>query len=195
MPIVALISAWLVLGGVGVSILARADVLPDGASHVTEWPAGSRLTLSRARPTLLVFVHPQCPCSTATIAELERLVAHAGGRLDVAVVAFVPEDDPPAWHSTRLVETARSIPNVHVVFDVGGKEAKLFGAMTSGQALLFEPGGAVIFRGGLTASRGHEGDNDGRSAIEAIASGKAPLLRDVPVFGCQFAEPALENVR
>jgi hypothetical protein len=188
-PVLALAASWLVLATVGIAIVARADAQPARSSHVTELPTGSRLVLSKSRPSLLVFVHPQCPCSVATIAELERLLAHGGDRLDVQVVVFVPEGAPDGWRDTTLVTRARAIPGVRVVFDVDGREGELFGAQTSGQTLLFSPGGEVVFRGGITASRAHEGDNAGRSAIEAIAAGRTPLMHETSVFGCAFGAP------
>jgi hypothetical protein len=181
-----LAGAWLLVAIVGVTVVARADATPGESSGVARWPSSSHLSRSKNHATLLVFVHPQCPCSVATIAELERLVAHASGRLDVEVVVFLPADDPVGWRETALVERAQAIPGVHVVFDLGGREGALFAATTSGQVLLFEPGGETVFRGGITAARGHEGDNEGRSAIESIAAGRTPLLRDTHVFGCEL---------
>lgn len=183
----ALASAWLLLAFVGLFVVALADVVPDGASHLARWPASSGLSLSSTRATLLVFIHPQCPCSTATLAELEHLVAHDTGRLDVQIVVFLPEDAPDGWRETAVVKEARAIPGAHLVFDVGGREGQRFGATTSGQALLFEPGGEIVFRGGITVSRGHQGESDGRNAIEAIVAGRSPLLRETSVFGCAFA--------
>jgi hypothetical protein len=50
---------------------------------------------------------------------------------------------------------------VTAVADPDGEEAQRFGAATSGHVLLFDPAGELRFSGGITASRGHVGDNDG----------------------------------
>jgi hypothetical protein len=55
---------------------------------------------------------------------------------------------------------------------------------------LFDAGGDLLFRGGITEARGHWGDSEGRSAILSLlalehrpAAGRAGRL-DSPVFGC-----------
>jgi hypothetical protein len=51
---------------------------------------------------------------------------------------------------------------------------------------LYAPTGKLLFSGGITASRGHEGDNVGRSAIVSfILNGHAPV-NHTPVFGCSL---------
>src|SRR5262245_47226030 len=37
------------------------------------WPAGAQIRLAGDRPTILFFMHPKCPCTRASLAELERL--------------------------------------------------------------------------------------------------------------------------
>ena len=39
-------------------------------------------------------------------------------------------------------------------------------AITSGQTLLYDTKGHLVFSGGITGGRGHEGDNTGRESIE-----------------------------
>ena len=63
-------------------------------------------------------------------------------------------------------------------------EIKRFGAVTSGQTILYDADGNVEFSGGITLSRGHEGMSTGRSSIESILDGDEPKTRETPVFGC-----------
>src|SRR5690349_19429168 len=37
------------------------------------WPEASSIVRHAQRPTLLLFLHPHCACSRATVEELERL--------------------------------------------------------------------------------------------------------------------------
>ena len=60
--------------------------------------------------------------------------------------------------------------------------------MTSGHALLFDRDGHLLFSGGITPARGHEGDNFGASAIAARLAGR-PAPAETPVFGCPIAGP------
>jgi hypothetical protein len=107
-----------------------------------------------------------------------------------ATVVFVrPNGVPAKWEETDLWYDAQQIPGANVVNDPGGKEAALFGAEASGQTMLYDANGELQFSGGVTASRGHSGDNAGRSAIvELVASGRAEQ-RQTPVYGCYLHHP------
>ena len=74
-----------------------------------------------------------------------------------------------------------------VVFDPDGVEARRFGAETSGHTLLFGADGRLLFSGGITASRGHAGDNAGESAIVALVNNQTPTRTQTLVFGCSLA--------
>jgi hypothetical protein len=91
--------------------------------------------------------------------------------------------------SSRLIKTIDSIPGIIRKTDVSGQEAKLFGAKTSGDVLLFGANGNLIFAGGITASRGHEGDNNGADAmLKAIDDSRRATVSTTPVFGCSLEE-------
>ena len=54
--------------------------------------------------------------------------------------------------------------------------------------------GSLVFSGGITAARGHEGDNHGRSAIEDHLLHGGARVAHTPVFGCDlFAESTAEK--
>lgn len=56
--------------------------------------------------------------------------------------------------------------------------------ITSGQAVLYDASGNLVFSGDITGSWGREGTNAGREAIESILRGDEPSTRNTPVFGC-----------
>lgn len=182
---------WIGVAGLGFSALARYESRPGPESRgPAHWPAESRLTRNAGRPTLIVFVHPYCPCTAATLANLDRLMARCGGRLD-AVVAFAAlpglGDD---WRAAGLWGTASGISGVRAVCDEGGVEAGWFGAATSGEAFLYDASGQLQFSGGLTASRGHEGDDSGCDAIAAAVLNAVPGQWITPVYGCSIFNQA-----
>jgi len=74
--------------------------------------------------------------------------------------------------------------------DDDGVEAARFGAATSGQVILYDRDGRLLFSGGITASRGHAGDNDGRDAIVSLLGGGRGTRHSSPVFGCSLLEPS-----
>jgi hypothetical protein len=78
------------------------------------------------------------------------------------------------------------MPGVVVAIDPGGIEQQRFGARASGEVFLYKPDGELIFHGGITASRGHAGDNAGRAFLEAILLRQKPAGAKTPVFGCEL---------
>ena len=176
--------AWVLGVGAGSFVLfAHADA-PGATSAPPElWPRASKIDFAGDRPTLVLFAHPRCPCTTATIGELSVLMTNTGSRAAAHVLFFEPENDP-GWARGSLWDEASRIPGVSVNADPGGREASRFGAATSGDTFLFLASGALAFRGGITGSRGHAGDNAGRSAIEAIVAGRLATISTTPVFGC-----------
>src|SRR4051812_19393355 len=65
-----------------------------------DWPQSSAIARSRERPTMLVFVHPRCPCTRATIDELSRIVVENPQALYVKVLYYKPADADSAWDET-----------------------------------------------------------------------------------------------
>lgn len=139
-----------------------------------------------AGPTLVLLVHPKCPCSRATIGELTKLMTDCRGRLTATVLMVRPAGAAAGWERTDLWESAAAIPGVNIEVDPTGERARQFGAATSGQALLYSADGTLLFAGGMTESRGHSGDNAGRAAITAMVLGSATggAGARTPVFGC-----------
>lgn len=68
----------------------------------------------------------------------------------------------------------------------GGSEAARFHAQTSGYIPLYDRDGRLMFQGGITMSRGHSGDNPGRSALEGLSSEHISNRGKTPVFGCSL---------
>jgi hypothetical protein len=77
--------------------------------------------------------------------------------------------------------------------DVGGSVAGQFHANTSGEVLVYDSRGKLCFHGGITAARGHAGDNLGESAVIAIALGGKSYVERCPVFGCPFRAEVADN--
>lgn len=184
LPAVA-VGAWLLACGVGLCFLwsfASAPGLSGDAPR--SWPAESRLPAPAGVPELVLFAHPRCPCTRATLEELDRLMVRCAERCTAKVVFFLPEGEPETWAETDLWEHAVRIPGVTVLSDPGGREAARFGALTSGEVLLYAPGGALLYQGGITASRGHAGESAGSNALQALVRGELQGFSEAPVFGC-----------
>ena len=169
---------------------ARFEITP-GATQAAEatWPAASRLPLASDRATLVMFVHPRCSCSRASLQELLLLLSHCPGNVDAHVVFHRPSSQPLEWAKSDLWASLADVPGVTVHVDSESAEQRLFKSSVSGEVFLYLPTGQLAFHGGVTGRRGHVGENAGRAAIEALVQKReAPTSRTL-VFGCDL-EPA-----
>jgi hypothetical protein len=193
--ILALIAVWgmAVIGGE--VMMWRYQLTPGAppAPAPQSWPAGSAIPRHSDRPLLLMVAHPQCVCTRASLNELRRLVAQFEGLRPPPALylsLIVPEGAGADWIDGPVLRNASSIPEVHVVLDPGGRFAARLGTTTSGHVLLYGADDALLFSGGITSARAHEGDSAGQNAIVKALYGKTPPLRRSLVFGCGLNDPA-----
>ena len=178
---------WLIAVVAGLSLLARYERAPGlPADARAQWPAGTRLALDASRPTLVMLAHPRCTCTRASLAELAEVMARARSRPKAYVVFIKPGVMPADWEHSDLWQASARIPDVTIVRDDGGVEAQRFGAETSGQTFLYDAAGRLLFSGGTTGARGHEGDNAGRASILALLNRERTTMASSFVFGCSL---------
>jgi hypothetical protein len=193
-PAIKLIGAgflWLVAVTVGFALVTSYENSWGNAAHApTRWPGSTLIDLSHKRDSVLIFAHPGCPCTTATIEELNQLMCKRGSKVDAYVLLMTPSIKPANWSESPLRNRAASIKGVKVIADIDGAESRRFGASTSGQVLLFGTDEQLLFSGGITGSRGHVGDNLGLSGLIAALDARSEKTRHSPVFGCQLHNPA-----
>ena len=186
-PLMAMV--WLGGALAGSGALWRYSETPGRAADAgAYWPDGG-FTRDASRPTLVLFLHPHCGCSDATVEELAKLMTHLQQRVAVYVVVFRPADAAADWQRTGLWSNASRIPGVQMIVDDDARVAERFGVYVSGQSLLYDAGGRNVFRGGLTFARGHAGDNAGTAAVTEWVLTGASATRETPVFGCYLRTP------
>ena len=76
-----------------------------------------------------------------------------------------------------------------MVSDQANRETSLFQAAASGQTFLYDADGRLRFSGGITAARGHSGDNIGRSSIVSLVAGEGEAATNFSVLGCSLRGP------
>ena len=193
--IAILLWAVAVVGGT-VALWRYKMLAGETGPFAMRWPASSALRRAAGRPTLVVFAHPYCPCSRATVSELAIALSRRAGRTVTHVLFSVPSatpDEASRWDETPLWRAAARLPGVDVAIDVRGREARAFGARTSGQTFVYDAEGRLRFAGGVTAARGHEGGNAGLERMTAALDGwRDSRLLESPVFGCALEDPATE---
>lgn len=181
---------WSVLVVTGFGTLTQYSKTPgDAGTPSPQWPLTSSLVRSTVGATLVMFLHPHCPCSRASLEELNRIIAQDGNLVECRIVFVRSGHFPLHWEKTGLWSAAAAMPGVRVSVDVNGVEARRFGVTTSGSALLFDASGTRIFHGGITGARGHAGDNPGESAVLSGLRTGVAKPDHTPAFGCPLFDP------
>jgi len=136
------------------------------------------------KPTLFVFLHPECPCSEATVEELARISERCEGGLKIVGVfsdySTLPR--PPA--QSRMWNKVESILGARSLLDEDAGLRHSFHAATSGECFLLGPDARVIYHGGITSARGHSGPSTGGDAIISFFNTGIISTVTAPVFGC-----------
>ncbi len=183
-----LTGVWILMIAVGFAIAADFEIT-SGTQGIApaHWPVQSKLPHSTHRPVIVMFAHPKCPCTRASLRQLGEIMSD--DRHDaIAIVAFMrpdstAEDEGEDWTSGEAWELAGQIPRTARIADAGATEATRFGARTSGHVVVYDNAGSLRFSGGITGSRGHAGDNHGKRAVLAhLLATDGDSQHDV--FGC-----------
>jgi hypothetical protein len=182
-PVLVVVWVLAVMAGLG-RLWAYASTPGAAADAPVEWPHDATSARASGVPTLLVFAHPQCACSEATVSELAILMAHVSHPVNVQVWMYRPAAFSEGWERGDLWTAAARIPGVHVTTDLDGREARRFGAKVSGETMLFDGQGVLRFHGGITDARGHQGDNLGRATLTTLLNGGRVVADKTSVFGC-----------
>jgi hypothetical protein len=181
---------WLALLGVGMGAILRYEFTAGAAGQApAQWPVASVVHREPGQATLIMFAHPKCPCTRASVEELAELLAENSGPLTAHVLFLKAVNTGDDWTQTSLWRTAAAIPGVKVSLDERGAEAARFGSETSGDVVLYNAAGRLAFHGGITAARGHFGANAGRNAVSTLLAGTPAPQTRTPVFGCSLLNP------
>lgn len=155
------------------------------------WPAdlaAGELVRVEGAATGMIFLHPRCVCSAASLEELRSLVAGAPRGTRWYAVTYRPANEEADW-GRELIGALESVPGLRRVDDPEGELARRFGAHTSGHLVLYGGDGRHLYSGGITGARGHVGDNRGRSLAARSLEQDQPCCAESPVFGCPILPP------
>jgi hypothetical protein len=175
------------VGGTAYIFLYESRPAPK-AELAQMWPEQTGLARNANGFSLVMAVHPKCSCTRASVAELNKLMLAWGGRVHAIALVTKPFEVSDLWSETDVTARLRELPNVTVVRDLGGAKSAAFGAENSGQTLLYDAAGQLVFEGGITAFRGHEGPSIGGETLKQIVAGEAAPSRHTKVFGCSLQD-------
>jgi hypothetical protein len=199
--LVLALAAGLWVVGIGAGIrqvyLFETTAGAVGSTPLT-WPGASGIGRSTGQSTVVMLMHPQCSCSSASLAELREIMA----RVRAPTVAWVLFVQSAATPESATWREAQRIPGVRVGVDSKGVEAARFGALTSGHTVVYDATGRLRFAGGITGARGHAGESMARHQVLA-ALDDPPAATERPgeklrpwetlrhwVFGCPLGNDA-----
>ena len=190
----ALLLAWIALiaGGSGLKMAhgLRAGAVATGAPAVLGEEDRGRFLQRTGQSALLVFLHPRCPCSRATLEQLERVgkIAEAESAANtppsIHLLIVTPPGAEEGWERGDILARARRLDGAVVSLDREGALAQRFSARTSGQVFLYDQSGALQFAGGITPARGQAGDPRQARALWNLIRGESGEMTEAPVFGC-----------
>lgn len=186
--LLSLLAVWLAIVSTGLLGLAQYS---QGAGESSPPPNARHLGLKTSphRHTLVMSVHPKCPCTKASVYELERLAKKCQGLMDITVLVYEPTTTKDSWSEPDPFRLGTRLPNATIIRDQDGKTAARLGSLTSGAVVLYDATGNPAFWGGITSGRGHAGDNLGSDAILNLVQGKTPRNTNTPVYGCSINNP------
>lgn len=189
--------ALLAIGGY-VAMLAYATTPSDRPALAARPLPSPRLSGSVVSPALHIFFHPKCPCSMASVAAIESIIARCPDR-DLVIEAhlMVPDGEGESFAggeiATALHDLQAQVKNnregrvrleIMVQRERDCEMALANHVNVSGHTVLVLPDGKVGFSGGLTAERGCRGDSEGVESIVALLHDRSVGNRTAPIFGC-----------
>lgn len=158
------------------------------AATKPDWPQKAALAPAEEGSTVLLFAHPACPCTGASLHNLRESLSRSNSPYKLYIVFSRPAAFPANEASRKLRQAAQAIPNVHIVEDKGALVAAQFGASASGECFLFDRNGKQLFHGGVTRARGHYGESSGQASLQSILTSGNSDSHKAPTFGCALSD-------
>jgi hypothetical protein len=184
-------AAWFAACAIALQSMWMYTYTPGPAANAPRtWPAGIEPGPGATQLTLVLFAHPQCPCTAASLDNLAALESEHPGQLDIRVYFYSPRHASPDWLDSPSWMQAGRLARVQRRIDTDGEIARRFGARVSGQTLVFDSSRRLRFSGGITAARGHGGDNAGLRAVNSLLARPGASPQNTPVYGCFLHEHA-----
>src|SRR6186997_577410 len=66
------------------------------------WPADAPVAFEAGKSNLVMFAHPKCPCSRASLAELVKVLTRTKGALQASILFYTPTDGTREWKGAEL---------------------------------------------------------------------------------------------
>lgn len=178
---------WIGMLFIGHLVLFEYELTPSPLANTKRiFPHLSGVQLAHGRQNLVLFLHPACPCSVATVDEFHELMREGEKDSVGTVIFYMPPEMEGEWSVAPIIQSVKRIRNVSVEYDTDGSLAQTFGVTTSGHVLIYDGRGVLQFTGGITGSRGHSGDNHYLELAKQCILARKAKYTTTPVFGCSL---------
>lgn len=152
-----------------------------------DFPQKSKLVLDQTLPTLILFLHPKCTCSKASVEEIK--IIKSSIKKEFKLIAVVQTASLKLTDELeKLKEELSTLPHSTIVNDSYSFETNLFSVKTSGQIYIYSSFGELIYTGGSTSSRGTSSPSELRRTIASIleTNKKPHQLITKSIYGCEM---------
>ncbi|HIA53604.1 MAG TPA: hypothetical protein EYN91_16180 [Candidatus Melainabacteria bacterium] len=178
---------WIGMLFIGHLVLFEYELTPSPLTNTKRvFPHHSGVQLAHGRQNIVLFLHPACPCSVATVDEFHQLMRQGDKDSVGTVIFYMPPEKEGEWSLAPIIQSVKRIRNVSVEYDTDGSLAQTFGVTTSGHVLIYDGRGVLQFTGGITGSRGHSGDNHYLELAKQCILARKAKYTTTPVFGCSL---------
>lgn len=170
------------------AVQVRYDSTPGTASTIkNSWPSNCKIVRSVKTKTLVMVLHPHCPCSRASLQQVASIM-NSKNSPKCLLLFYTPSSFAKDWEKTDLWNQALEISGAELISDIDGIEAQKFGGITSGQTYIFDKAGILNFSGGITIARGHSGECANLAIAKNALEDKFAVSNVTPVYGCPIIE-------
>ena len=198
---------WLAMIGYGFFLLFQHDTSalePQALDSIVasdiqdvSWVSEVDLRPASGKFNLIVAIHPKCPCTRNTLAEIERIQARFVEKCELTFLVTLPggkpEEEIEQWRNSGTVQLATSMPNAAVWFEDANELTTRLGLNSSGAVVVLDELGQIRFAGGITAGRSCAMENPGSQAVVRILRGDEQPLISTPVFGYRLPKSEEES--
>ncbi|MBW7927116.1 MAG: hypothetical protein H3C58_03300 [Fimbriimonadaceae bacterium] len=134
------------------------------------------------RWTLIMIVHPDCPCTKASLRNLAAILDATRLPVRAEIVGAMP----PGYEGPKKnLAMARGIVKSELVIMDADRALQTYGARTSGHLFVYDPDQDLVYSGGLTPARGAEDAMSSMRWFKALVH-QGAIASSAPTFGCSL---------
>src|SRR4051812_5871669 len=105
------VALWATAAALLFAVYVNHDLRPGAAARALgDWPEGSALAHSTEHDTLIMFLHPFCPCSKASVAQLNAVIRQLEHPPSVTFVMVRARGLDDASQSSPLLPLIEQLP-------------------------------------------------------------------------------------